>query len=93
MTANVAEYIAVLRGLEALKEVGYVGQQVQVRSDSKLVMSQLGMLCVVRSPRLYPWWRKVKAAAKDFEVEWEWAPRAWNREADRQIRQVIFRVH
>jgi len=63
-------------------DTAYVGQQVRVRSDSRLVMSQLGMLCVVRSPRLQPWWRKVKSAAKDFEVEWEWVPRAWNREVD-----------
>jgi ribonuclease HI len=93
MTSNVAEYVAVLRGLEALRTWAgtearpYKEQTVRVRSDSRLVMSQLGMLCVVRSPRLYPWWRKVKVAARGLEVAWEWVPRSWNREVDALTRR------
>ena len=49
MTANVAEYVAVLRALEWLKSAGYDGQDIRIRSDSRLVMGQLGMVCVTRS--------------------------------------------
>ena len=81
MTANVAEYAAVLRAVEALHAGGYEGREVRVRSDSRLVMEQLGMLCVVRSPRLAPWHRAVREAARALEVCYEWVPRAWNQEA------------
>ena len=87
MTANVAEYVAVLRGLEALRTAGYSGSPVRVCSDSKLVMQQLGMLCAVRSQRLLPWWRAIRAVARSFDVHFEWVPRTWNRQADQLLRQ------
>jgi len=81
MTANVAEYVAVLRGLEALQTAGYSGSSVRVCSDSRLVMQQLGMLCAVRSKRLIPWWRAVRAVASSFDTHFEWIPRMWNHQA------------
>ncbi len=84
ITANVAEYIAVLKGLEALHAAGYEGQTILVRSDSKIVMQQLGMLCAVRSKRLLKWWYLVRNIAKNFDVHFEWVPRTWNREAHLQ---------
>lgn len=89
MTANVAEYVAVLRGLSALRAAGYAGGSVRVRSNSRLVMQQLGMLCVVWSKRLLKWWRAVRSVAREFDAHFEWVPRAWNREADEQIRQAL----
>jgi ribonuclease HI len=85
ITSNVAEYIAVLRGLEALEAAGYAGQELRVRGDSRVVMEQLGMLCAVRSLRLLPWWQKTRQAAKAFEAHFEWIPRTWNWEADRLL--------
>ena len=87
ITVNVAEYVAVLRALEWLRDAGYEGQAIRVRSDSRLVMQQLGMLCAVRSKRLLPWWRAVRALAREFGTHFEWVPRSWNREADEWIRQ------
>jgi len=83
MTANVAEYVAVLRALEWLRDDGgYDGREIRVRSDSRLVMHQLGMLCVTKSLRLRPWHKKVRKLARRFQIHWEWVPRAWNIEAD-----------
>jgi ribonuclease HI len=82
MTANVAEYIAVLRALEWLRDAGYDGSEIRVRGDSRLVMQQLGMLCVTKSWRLRPWHRKVRELSRHFQIQWEWIPRAWNIEAD-----------
>jgi ribonuclease HI len=89
MTANVAEYVAVLRALEWLRDTGFVIQgfnprttEIRVRGDSRLVMQQLGMLCVTKSWRLRPWHRKVRELSRHFQIQWEWIPRAWNIEAD-----------
>lgn len=89
MTANVAEYVAVLKALEWLRGSGYQDSEIRIRSDSKLVMQQLGMLCVTRSLRLVPWHRKVRELARDFQVHYEWIPRAWNTEADAHARNSV----
>ncbi|MFQ6043039.1 MAG: reverse transcriptase-like protein, partial [Candidatus Poribacteria bacterium] len=52
----------------------------------RLVMQQLGVLCVTKSPRLRPWHRKVRELARRFQIHWEWVPRAWNLEADARAR-------
>ena len=86
MTGNVAEYAAVLRALEALPAATYGNCEVRVRSDSRLVMQQLGMLCVVQSPRLMAWHRAVRQAARPFEVCYEWVPRAHNQREHRRAK-------
>lgn len=63
-TNNVAEYQALLMGLEAALELG-VGQ-IEVRLDSELLVKQLGGQYQVKAPHLKPLFQKAKALLQQF---------------------------
>jgi ribonuclease HI len=81
-TNNVAEYTAVIRGLERALELG--ATQVLLRSDSQLLINQLTGRYRVRTPHLQPLHRRVLDLAGRFDsIEFEHVRRERNTEADR----------
>jgi ribonuclease HI len=81
-TNNVAEYTAVIRGLERALELG--ATQVLLRSDSQLLINQLTGRYRVRTPHLQPLHRRVLDLAATFDsIEFEHVRRERNTEADR----------
>jgi len=81
-TNNVAEYTAVIRGLERALELG--ATDVLLRSDSQLLINQLTGRYRVKSPHLQPLHRRVRALGARFEaIEYEHVRRERNTEADR----------
>jgi ribonuclease HI len=81
-TNNVAEYTAVIMGLERARELG--GTDVLLRSDSQLLINQISGVYKVRRPHLQPLHRRVLQLAAGFErIRFEHVPRARNAEADR----------
>jgi len=81
-TNNVAEYTAVIRGLERAHELG--ATRVLLRSDSQLLINQLTGHYRVRTPHLQPLHRRVLELAARFEsIEYEHVRRELNTEADR----------
>jgi ribonuclease HI len=81
-TNNVAEYRAVLAGLEAAAELG--ARKVLVRSDSRLLVEQLSGRFRVKNPRLIRLHEEARALMKGFrEVVFEHVPREKNKDADR----------
>jgi ribonuclease HI len=81
-TNNVAEYTAVIRGLERAHDIG--ATDVLLRSDSQLLINQLTGSYRVKSPHLQPLHRRVRQLAARFEsIEYEHVPRERNTEADR----------
>jgi ribonuclease HI len=81
-TNNVAEYTAVIRGLERAHDIG--ATDVLLRSDSQLLINQLTGSYRVKSPHLQPLHRRVRQLAAGFEsIEYEHVPRERNTEADR----------
>jgi ribonuclease HI len=81
-TNNVAEYIAVIMGLERAGELG--AADVLLRSDSQLLINQITGVYKVKSPHLQPLHRRVLQLAAGFErIRFEHVPRARNAEADR----------
>ncbi|MEP6758610.1 MAG: ribonuclease HI family protein [Actinomycetota bacterium] len=80
-TNNVAEYTAVVRGLEAAQQLG--ARDVLLRSDSQLLINQLTGKYRVKAPHLQPLHRRVLDLMKTFErVELEHVPRERNAAAD-----------
>ncbi len=80
-TNNVAEYRAVIAGLERARSLG--ARRVRVRADSQLLVQQLNGVYRVRNPGLAPLWAEVKRLARSFEqVTFEHVPRGRNRAAD-----------
>jgi ribonuclease HI len=81
-TNNVAEYRAVIRGLEAAAEQG--ARSVLLRSDSRLLVEQLSGRFRVKNPTLGRLHQEVRRLVRTFErVHFEHVPREDNAGADR----------
>jgi len=87
-TNNVAEYTAVLRALERAAELG--ASNVDLRSDSLLLIEQLNGRFKVKNPTLRVLHQKVREAAKRFEtVKFSHVRREYNVEADSLVNQAL----
>jgi ribonuclease HI len=81
-TNNVAEYTAVILGLERAQELG--ATDVLLRSDSQLLINQITGVYRVKTPHLQPLYRRVRKLAAGFgSIRFEHIPRERNAEADR----------
>jgi ribonuclease HI len=84
---NVAEYSALLRGLEWLLQSGLVSRAIVVRGDSRIVINQLNGTFKIKAPRLLELYHDAKALLSNFrDLKVEWVDRSENSEADLQSR-------
>lgn len=88
MTNNVAEYQGLIEGLREIGELLQSGDRLTIRSDSQLVIRQLTGMYQVRSPRIYPQFKKAKRLLRrvrsiGVDISLEWVPREENEDADR----------
>jgi ribonuclease HI len=87
-TNNVAEYQALIAGLEKAQELG--ARRVSVRADSKLVIEQLAGRWRVKKPHLVPLHREARALLAGFdEFDLAHVPRAQNAEADALVNAAL----
>ncbi len=87
-TNNVAEYQALLLGLEEARRLEV--KKLQVLADSELMVKQINGRYRVKAPHLIPLWREALNALKEFEA---WAinhvPREENHLADEAANRAI----
>lgn len=89
-TNNVAEYTAVIEGLETAAALG--ARSVTLRSDSQLLINQLTGRYRVKAPHLQPLHRRARSIAAGFErISFEHVPREENVEADRLANEGVDR--
>ena len=90
-TNNVAEYRALLLGLELARSLG--ARAVEVVNDSELVARQIGGQYKVKNPGLRPLWLEAMAALREFD---SWSvqnvPRALNARADELVNEALDRA-
>lgn len=87
-TNNVAEYRALLAGLEAARDLG--ARRVRVQSDSELLVRQLQGRYRVRSPGLRPLYERALGLLAGFEeTEVAHLPRACNERADALVNAAL----
>jgi ribonuclease HI len=87
-TNNVAEYTAVIRGLQRALQMG--ARRVHVRADSLLAVEQLSGNYRVKNPTLRRLHEEATALMKHFEkVTFEHVPRARNKKADALVNKAI----
>jgi ribonuclease HI len=86
MTNNVAEYSALIRALQAIKKLGFDKEKILLRSDSKLLVSQMKGKWKVRGARIVPLYSEATELAKGLDMIFQWIPREENEEADRLCR-------
>ncbi len=86
MTNNVAEYSALIRALQVVKKLGLDEEKILLRSDSKLLVSQMKGKWKVRGTRIVPLHSKAAELTKGLDIVFQWIPREENEEADRLCR-------
>ena len=89
VTNNIAEYTALIRGLEWLVQNSLTGKLVEVKGDSQLTIRQLNGIYAVRSPRIIPLYNRVVELVEKFkQIRFFWVPREYNEEADSLSRRA-----
>lgn len=93
-TNNVAEYTAMIRGLEAAAELAKAGDKVVVRGDSQLVIKQMLGEYQVKAPNMRIMCTRAMAVVREVQkagvkVSFEWVPREENAEADKLSKAVF----
>jgi ribonuclease HI len=89
-TSNVAEYLALIEGLEALKDLGMTGALVEVCGDAQCVIDQMRGVSGVHSPAMKPLHKQAARLAAQFSaLVWNWRPRQFNRLADQLTRRAM----
>jgi len=92
-SSNVAEYLGLIEGLEALRDLGVRQEAVRVCGDAKSIIDQMQGLSMVSSPRMKPLHRRASRLAKSFSnLNWNWMPRRHNRDADLLTRRAIRQI-
>lgn len=90
-TNNVAEYRALIRGMEEAKHHGVT--ELECRLDSELVVKQLNREYKVRDKQLAPLFVQVWNAAQGFRsIRFTAISRAANRAADRLVNNALARA-
>jgi ribonuclease HI len=80
---NVAEYSALIRGLEWLKDHKMRCSKIIVRGDSILVINQLKGTYKVKAARILLLYKRAKELLGEFKaLRFEWVDRSQNKEAD-----------
>jgi ribonuclease HI len=83
-TNNVAEYRALLLGLELARSLG--AGEVEVVNDSELVARQIGGQYKVKNPGLRPLWQEAMAALRGFD---RWSVRNVARESNKRADELV----
>jgi len=89
-TNNIAEYSALIKGLEAARAMGI--RKIKVFLDSELLVKQMNGIYRVRNERLVPLFNRAKENLKAFEsYKITHIRREKNKEADSLARQAVSR--
>lgn len=86
-TNNVAEYSALIKGLETARELGI--RKIKVYLDSELLVRQMNGIYKVKNKNLISLWKKAKDILKDFDIcKISHVRRELNKEADALARKA-----
>jgi ribonuclease HI len=93
-SSNMAEYLALIDGLQALLDLRVRDAPVKVYGDSRVVISQMRGGVQVNAARLRALHHQAAQLAQRLNiVAWEWVPRTQNQQADQLTRQALRRFH
>lgn len=87
-TNNIAEYTALIRGLEKARALGV--KKIEIFLDSELLVRQINGIYKVKNEKLLPLWIQARNILKDFdEYKLTHVLREYNKEADFLATQAI----
>jgi ribonuclease HI len=86
--SNIAEYLALIEGLETLVDLRIRHEVVEIRGDAKCVIDQMSGYARVSSTLTRKLNQRAQKLARRFtNLTWVWVPRNQNRHADRLSRR------
>lgn len=89
----VAEYLAMIEGMEALLDLGIKKQAVNICGDAKTIIEQMQEKAAVSSPVIKPVYKRARDLACQFsELSWTWTPRRFNHIADWLTRHALRQI-
>jgi ribonuclease HI len=92
--ANVAEYLALLEGLEALLDMNVSHEMVEVVGDAKSVIDQMEGYANVSSEDIKPLYGRARRLARNIQrIQWRWLPRRYNQEADLLTKRAMKQIY
>lgn len=92
-SSNVAEYLALIEGLDALSDLCVDNELVKVFGDAKTVIDQMRGQATVNSEAMWPFYLRAKRLAGRFlNLRWIWTPRKNNKAADRLTRRAVQQI-
>jgi ribonuclease HI len=92
-SSHSAEYLALIEGLMALRDMGVQREPVEIIGDARSVIDQMTGMAGVSSPRARPLHQRAQRMARHFHhLRWVWQPRRENFAADRLTRRALLHV-
>jgi len=80
----VAEYLALIEGLETLADLRITNKPIEIRGDAKCVIDQMSGFASVSSPLTRTFHNRTRKISKRFKsLTWVWVPRRENQHADK----------
>ena len=89
-TSHIAEYLALIDGLQAILDLGIRHEPVRIVGDARVVIEQMQGSARIATPRVAPLHRQALQLAERLDqIEWYWVPRRRNKIADRLTRRAL----
>lgn len=92
-SSNVAEYLALIEGLEALLDMPAGKGAVEICGDAKSIIDQMVGNAAVTSSSIKPLYRRARKLSSHFnQIFWSWTPRRNNHTADALTRRALRQI-
>jgi ribonuclease HI len=92
-SSNVAEYLAMIEGLEALLDMNANKEFVLICGDAQSVIDQMEGRAAVSASSIKPLYRQARKLVKKFKnIFWAWTPRRNNSTADALTRRALEQI-
>lgn len=92
--SNIAEYLALIEGLDALTDLRVCNCPIEIRGDARCVIDQMKGVASVNSPPTQKFYQRARQLATRFEsLAWIWVPRKENKLADSLSRRGLRQLH
>ena len=92
-SSNIAEYLALIEGLEAVLDMGLAREAIEIIGDARSVIDQMVGRAAVNAAATRPLFQKAQRLARRCpSLTWTWTPRRKNRAADLLTRRAIRQI-
>lgn len=92
-SSNVAEYLALVEGLEALLDMHILTETILICGDAKSIIDQMEGRAAVSASSIKPLYKRARKLAKKFQhLFWSWTPRRKNHTADTLTRRALRQI-